>query len=152
MGNIALLLFCLLASGYVFWETGTYPPVADSSLDSALYPRALVCVLLFLTLLLAVNIYRTRSAGGKAAPEASPGSLPGLAPLAMVCCMAGYCVLLYLVGYAVATVCFVFIATLLFKGTPKEGLRVGIGVTFFLEALFRGAFQVPLPPGMFNLF
>ena len=148
MGNIALILVCLLTSGYVLWETGTYPPPADPSMDAGLYPRFLVFLLLFLTVLLAVELYRKYARGERSVFVAPPAK----ASLLMAGCMVGYCILMSLVGYAIATVSFAFAATLLFRGTPKEGLLVGIGITCFLEVLFRGAFQVPLPPGMLNLF
>lgn len=148
MGDIALLLFCLLTGGYVLWETGTYPPSAHVSMDAGLYPRFLVYTLLFLAAILAVNIFRKRSAGGRF----TFGNLPGRATVLMVCCMAAYCLLLSLVGYALATIAFVFASTLLFRGTVKDGILVSLSMTVFLEALFRGGFQVPLPPGMLNLF
>ena len=148
MGNIALIFVCLLTSGYVLWETGTYPPPADPSMDAGLYPRFLVFLLLVLTVIFAVAEYRKAAKGQRDSSE----SRPSRDSLLLVVCMVGYCVLMSLVGYAIATVSFAFAATLLFRGTPKEGLLVGIGITCFLEALFRGGFQVPLPPGMLNLF
>jgi hypothetical protein len=148
VGDIVLLVFCLLASGYVFWETGTYPPPPDISLDSGLYPRFLVYVLLFLAGLLAVGIIRKPAHAGRFSLKSPPHSLSAL----MAVCMVVYCGLLYLVGYALATVAFVCAATLLFRGTIKEGLLIGGGVTLFLEILFRAAFKVPLPSGMLYLF
>lgn len=147
MGNIALFLFCLLTGGYVLWETGTYPPPADMSLDAGLYPRVLVAVLFLLTAILAYTIIRER----KGASVLS-GSLPCRASLVLIGCMVGYCLLLTVVGYALATIVFVFVVTLLFRGSMRDGVLVSLSATVFLEALFRGGFQVPLPPGMLNLF
>ncbi|SBV98047.1 membrane hypothetical protein [uncultured delta proteobacterium] len=148
MGNIALFLFCLLAGGFVFWETGTYPPPADASMDAGFYPRVLVCVLFLLATILAVTLIRKRKRSGRF----SPGSPPSSASLALVGCMVLYCLLLTVAGYAVATILFVFAVTLLFRGSIKEGAAVSLSATVFLEALFRYGFQVPLPPGMMNLF
>lgn len=147
MGNIALFFFCLITAGYVLWETGAYPRVGDASMDAGLYPRFLIYVLLLLAAALAVKIFREQRRAGLFSIK-NPSSK---AALLLIGCMAAYCLLLALVGYVAATMVFVFTVALMFRGSPKEGLFVSVGATTLLVALFRFAFQVPLPAGMFNL-
>lgn len=148
MGNIALVLFCLLTIGYVYWETGTYPHTDDLSMDAGLYPRFLIVILLLLAVALACRAFKERVRTGTFTIKNKPSLIATLLLGAMV----AYCVLLGIAGYALATTAFVFSVSLMFRGTPKEGLIVGVGITTLLLALFRFGFQVPLPGGMLNLF
>ncbi len=145
MGNIGIIVFCLLTGGYVLYETGTYPPQADPSMDAGLYLKLLVAALFILTALFAAKLVMTRKAAAGRKSAASRKAL------IMAACMAGYCAMMAFAGYALATVIFVAVGVLLFNGSPRDGLVTGICATAALELLFRLVFKVPLPEGLLGL-
>lgn len=148
MGDFCIILFCLLAGGYVLYETGTYPPQADPSMDARLYPNLLVATLFILLAIFTVRAVRVRF--GKGTPDDTYTPLHPRS-LRMIAYMVCYCALMPVIGYALATMLFIAVGVILFKGTLKTGAITGIGATIGLELLFRFAFRVSLPAGWLGL-
>lgn len=148
MGDLCIFFFCLVAGGYVLYETGTYPPQVDPSMDAGLYPNLLVTTLFILLAIFTVRAVRGRF--GKGTPGDAYTPLHPK-PLRMIAYMGCYCALMSVAGYALATALFIAAGVVLFKGTLKAGVITGIGATIGLELLFRVAFQVSLPAGWLGL-
>jgi hypothetical protein len=143
----AIGLFC----AYFLVQTYNYGHKA------ALFPRLVCSIVLFLILVFIISSLRRRSKRGEVSSQAKPVRTEGIAEagqpqgvkwtltfgLAM-----GFCLLMYLIGFGLATFCYLALHTRL------AGYRKGKVIFFFALAVagimvfFGGLFHISLPEGI----
>jgi hypothetical protein len=154
--EIGVALFLIVACAAVLWESRRLPPGVFEPLGSAPIPRATAAIVIALCLIVMAGAVRKlrRAIGGDAAeqprPPYEPRPLDAAAVLALTCVYIAV-MQFRLVGFAVATAAFLFLAVgLLMRFRPRTlpvAAAIGLIMGFGCQYLFTRVFVVDLPAG-----
>ena len=155
--NLGLALFLIVVSAAVLWESRGIPPGTFEPLGSAPIPRATAGIVIVLSLAIMVEAIRAlRRAGagaGGGAAEPLPYEPRPLDAVAVLALTGVYILLMQfrLIGFAVATAGFLFLAiALLTRFRPRAlpvAALIGVVMGFGCRYLFTRVFYVDLPAG-----
>jgi len=144
-------VFLLILSGLVIWESSQMPPSASFGPGAGFLPFWLGILLAVLATILFVSAWR-RQATEKDSEPVFPGKQALLVITLVLVGLAGYILLIEVLGYLVDT--FLFIVFLM-KVVEHEKwpltLMVAVITTALLFITFQLLLQITLPSNMFGL-
>ncbi len=140
----------LVLSGFVIWEASQMPPSATFGPGSGFLPFWLGVLLAALATILFVSAWR-RPATEKDSESVFPGKHALFAITSVLVGLAGYILLIEVLGYLVDT--FLFIVFLM-KAVEREKwpltLMVAVGTTAVLFITFKFLLRITLPSNIFG--
>jgi putative tricarboxylic transport membrane protein len=143
-------VFLLLLSGAVIWGALQMPPSASFGPGAGFLPFWLGVLLAVLATILFVSAWR-RPATEKDTKSIFPGKQALLTVSLVMGGLAGYILLIEVLGYLVNTFLFVFF---LMKAVQREKwpltLGVSVGTTVGLFLIFQVLLRITLPSNMFG--
>jgi putative tricarboxylic transport membrane protein len=140
----------LVLSGFAIWEASQMPPSATFGPGSGFLPFWLGVLLAVLAMILFVSAWR-RQATEKDSEPIFPGKQALFAITSVLVGLAGYILLIEVLGYLVDT--FLFIVFLM-KAVEREKwqltLMVAVGTTAVLFITFQFLLRITLPSNIFG--
>lgn len=146
MKDVIIGVFCLAFSALVYGLTTTFPQPQKIYNNPASYPRALIFLLLILGVTLAIaGIRQIKTAG---LIRGNP-NINLRKPLMICVLLAGYLILLHILGFSAATFIFLILVYQLLGGSLKEGIVFSGLLTLGEYIVFGMLLKVPLPQSLF---
>jgi putative tricarboxylic transport membrane protein len=143
-------IFLLVLSGFVMWEALQMPPSATFGPGSGFLPFWLGVVLVVLATILIVSAKR-RQAADKDEKAVFPGKQALLAITVVLCGLAGYILLIDVLGYLVDTFLFiVFLVKVVEREKWPLTIKVALATTAGLYITFQVLLKITLPSNMFG--
>lgn len=143
-------IFLLVLSGFVIWEALKMPPSATFGPGPGFLPFWLGVVLVVLATILIVSAKR-RQAADKDEESVFPGKQALLAITVVLCGLAGYILLIDVLGYLVDTFLFiVFLVKVVEREKWPLTIQVALATTAGLYITFQILLKITLPSNMFG--
>jgi putative tricarboxylic transport membrane protein len=143
-------VFLLVLSGFVIWEAAQMPPSATFGPGSGFLPFWLGVLLAVLATILFVSAKR-REVTEKDSESVFPGKQALFAIAAVLAGLAGYILLIDVLGYLVDTFLFVVFLVKVVEREPWPlTLKLAVATTIGLFITFQILLKITLPSNMFG--
>ena len=144
---LCAVIFIIIAVG-IFASASTLPPGSQNSIGAGDWPKALSVVLILLSVVLMIQSLRSADVKENAA-DFSIHTENFKKVLSAIAILAGFCLLLYLCGFVIAS-CFMLPCVMVLMGEHRAKVFIPLTafVVIFIYVVFSILLKLALPKGI----